>query len=78
MREIEDDVLTRLHTWNAPPQNDNLDMDFRFALAAFLSIVSPDEILTNHIDPNAMEFVLGDLNSHAFLISKSLKCNVSY
>lgn len=59
--EIERKVVESLYERNTPPLNDNLDMDFRFALAVFLSLVPSDDILANNIDPTAMDFVLGRL-----------------
>lgn len=59
--EIEQDVIDSLYQWNSPPSNDNLDLDYRFALAAFLSLVSIDDILKQNSDQNAMDFVLGEI-----------------
>ncbi|XP_055308261.1 uncharacterized protein LOC129572344 [Sitodiplosis mosellana] len=56
--QIERNVVDKLWQWNTPPSNANLDLDFRFALAVFLSVVSPSDILENNIDSNSMDFVL--------------------
>lgn len=71
--EIEYDVIDQLRQWNSPPMNENWDMDYRFSLAAFLSLVSPDEIMEDNIDPNAMDFVLGELKLHAFFITNQIR-----
>lgn len=62
--EIESDVIHSLNEWNTPPMDNDLDMDYRFALAAFLSLVPVDNILENTIDPNAIDFMLGNFKLH--------------
>lgn len=57
--EIGHDVIARLQQWNTPPSNEYVEMDYQFALALFLSLVSPNEILQNIVDQNVMDFVLG-------------------
>lgn len=59
LMEIANDVIESLNQWNTPPNHETLDVDFPFALAVFLSLVSPKDISEDHIDPSAIVFVKG-------------------
>lgn len=58
--EIAHEVIISLNDWNAPPMNDNVDVDFQFAMAVFLSLVSPNEILEDNIDSHIIDFIQGN------------------
>lgn len=61
--EIHRDVVVNLEQWNADPERHDASMDFRFAMAIYLSLVPSQQISSGEIDQNAMDFVSGNFNS---------------
>ncbi|XP_055308540.1 uncharacterized protein LOC129572578 [Sitodiplosis mosellana] len=58
--EINVDVLNTLKTWNSHEEGDSRNdtsCDFRFALTALLSILSPDNVKKGDFDREAMNFL---------------------